>query len=154
MQCADDIRFRTPGWDEAVIEAFEKYDDKIVYVYGRDGIADERMATHGFMHRRWYEALGYFTWPAFSSDYGDLWNHTIARKLDRLHYIEEVYTEHLHPAVNKAELDATHRDRIDRDQGGVNEKIWQEAQDDLNEAVIVLGGLLQELSPTDRYRHE
>lgn len=148
MQCADDIRFRTYGWDELVIEAFEDYADHIVYVYGRDGIADQRMATHGFMHRRWYEALGYFTWPEFSSDYGDLWNHTIAERLDRLHYIEEVYTEHLHPAVDKGPMDQTHRERLQRDQGGVNEQIWAEAQPSLNQAVAVLAGLLQTPLPT------
>lgn len=143
MQCADDIRFRSEGWDHYVRKAFEGYPDKIAYVYGRDGIADERMATHGFMHRRWYEALGYFTWPEFSSDYGDLWNHTIAERLGRLHYIEEVYTEHLHPAVDKAPMDQTHRERVERDEGGVNHKIWEESQDDLTEAVVRLGSLLE-----------
>ncbi|MDZ7742993.1 MAG: hypothetical protein U5Q03_14975 [Bacteroidota bacterium] len=117
MQCADDIRFRTPGWDAMVRTAISQYDDRIVYVYGRDGINDEAMATHGFMHRRWYEALGYFTWPEFTSDYGDLWNHTIAEKLGRLHFIPELYTEHLHPAVGKAPVDETHRERIERERG-------------------------------------
>lgn len=144
MQCADDIRFRTENWDEVVREAFKDYADRIVYVYGRDGIADERMATHGFMHRRWYETLGYFTWPRFSSDYGDLWNHTIAKRLGRLHYIEELYTEHLHPAVDKAPMDETHRERVERDKGGANQKIWEGAQPFLDEAVKKLG---RELTP-------
>lgn len=143
MQCADDIRFRTQGWDSLVREAFDNYPDKIAYVYGRDGIADKRMATHGFMHRRWYEALGYFTWPEFTSDYGDLWNHTIAERLGRLHFIEELYTEHLHPAVGKAPIDETHRERMERDEGGVNEQIWQDAQPHLTEAVASLAELLQ-----------
>lgn len=140
MQCADDIRFRTVGWDERVRLAFEEYPDKIAYVYGRDGIADERMATHGFMHSRWYHTLGYFTWPYFSSDYGDLWNHTIAERLGRLHYIEEVYTEHLHPAVGKSPIDETHRERIERDKTDRNHEVWEKAQPSLDEAVRKLQG--------------
>lgn len=147
MQCADDIRFRTKGWDHYVREAWSQYPDGIFYLYGRDGIADERMATHGFMHRRWYEALGYFTWPHFSSDYGDLWNHTIAERLDRLHYIPELYTEHLHPAAGKGELDQTHLDRIERDKGGVNAAIWEQALPDLDAAVSVLAELLHPQLP-------
>lgn len=142
MQCADDIRFRTDGWDRAVIDAFDQYPDKIVYVYGRDGITDERMATHGFMHRRWYETLGYFTWPEFSSDYGDLWNHTIAERLGRLHYLPDVYTEHLHPSVGKAELDQTHLDRIDRDADDRNYERWEAAQPALDEAVAKLQAII------------
>lgn len=150
MQCADDIRFRSVGWDERVRLAFEEYPDKIVYVYGRDGIADQRMATHGFMHRRWYNTLGYFTWPHFSSDYGDLWNHTIAERLGRLHYIEEVYTEHLHPAVGKAPMDQTHRERMERDETDQNHQRWEQAQPDLDHAVSVLAGLIQGPSPKRR----
>lgn len=154
MQCADDIRFRTPGWDLMVRDAFDSCPDRIAYVYGRDGIADERMATHGFMHRRWYEALGYFTWPEFSSDYGDLWNHTIAERLGRLHYIPELYTEHLHPSAGKGEWDQTHQERMARDAVDKNEDRWQAAQPDLEQAVWKLSAVLdvplREQSPTDR----
>jgi hypothetical protein len=143
MQCADDIRFRTVGWDERVRLAFDESADKILYVYGRDGIADERMATHGFMHRRWYETLGYFTWPEFSSDYGDLWNYTIAERLGRLHYIPEVYTEHLHPAVGKAKMDLTHRERIERDKADDNAGRWEESQPYLDLAVEQLRGVIE-----------
>lgn len=143
MQCADDIRFRTPGWPKIVTSAFREHPDKIAYVYGRDGIADERMATHGFMHRRWYEALGYFTWPEFSSDYGDLWNHTIAEKLGRLHYIPELYTEHLHPSAGKGEWDQTHQERMERDSVDKNAARWEQAQPDLEKAVETLRKVMQ-----------
>lgn len=143
MQCADDIRFRTPGWDTLVIEAFDQYPDRIAYIYGRDGIADQRMATHGFMHRRWYETLGYFTWPHFTSDYGDLWNHTIAQRLDRLHYLPDLFTEHLHPSVGKGEWDLTHQERVERDKTDENWRRWDDAQPDLDEAVQKLFGQMK-----------
>ena len=38
MHCGDDIRFRTKGWDTKVLNKFKEYKDKIVLVYGDDGI--------------------------------------------------------------------------------------------------------------------
>lgn len=111
---ADDIRYRTPGWDQVVLEAFAEYPDRIVFVYGRDGYADGRLGTHGFISRRWYETLGYFTWPEFQADYADTWLHDLATRIDRLVYLPDVYTEHLHPIARKANWDQTHMERRDR----------------------------------------
>lgn len=114
MHCGDDIRFRSDGWDSAVRWAFEEYPDRIALVHGRDGIHDANMATHGFLHRRWVETVGYFVPPLFSSDYNDTWLTEVADMIGRRCYLPEVYTEHMHPAVGKGELDQTHRDRLQR----------------------------------------
>lgn len=142
MHCGDDIRFRTNCWDYMVEEQFDDSEDRLILVYGRDGIADERMATHSFLSREWVEAVGYFAYPSFSSDYTDLFFHTIAERLGRLHFIPELYTEHLHPAVGKAVYDQTHLDRLERDKTDRNVDRWEEAQPDLERAIAVLGGLL------------
>jgi hypothetical protein len=114
MHCADDIRFRTPAWDLHVNTAFDRQPDKVLFVYGRDGVHDQNLGTHGFLHRTWPETVGYFVPPYFSSDYNDLWLHQVAMRIGRLHYVPEIYTEHLHPAVNKGQLDQTHRERLER----------------------------------------
>jgi hypothetical protein len=114
MHCGDDIVFHTPGWDTLVKNAFDAVPDKIVLVYGRDGIQDEGLATHGFYSRRAVEALGYFVPPYFSSDYNDLWLTEIYREVGRLVYLPEMYTEHMHPVAGKAEYDQTHQDRLAR----------------------------------------
>ena len=36
MTAADDLVFRTPGWDSAVYTAFDSIEDKIALVYGND----------------------------------------------------------------------------------------------------------------------
>lgn len=110
----DDVIFRSEGWDKRVREAFRQVPDRIALVHGRDGIHDGGMATLGFLHRRWVETTGYFVPPYFSSDYNDTWNSQVADMLGRRVFLPEVYTEHMHPAVGKAELDQTHRERLTR----------------------------------------
>lgn len=116
MHCGDDIIFRSAGWDSEVIDAFERIPDKIVLVHGRDGYQDANLATHGFYHRRWTDAVGYLVPPYFSSDYNDLWWTEVADMISRRTYLHSVYTEHMHPVVNKGTWDQTHTERLARHQ--------------------------------------
>jgi hypothetical protein len=114
MQCGDDIIFRTPAWDATVYSVLARYPDKIVFVYGRDGLHAPDFGTHGFVHRRWYETLGYFTPPYFSSDYGDTWLNDLAKRVGRHVHVTEILTEHMHPVAGKADWDQTHQERLAR----------------------------------------
>lgn len=127
MQCGDDIVFRTPDWDKMVTEAIALYRDRIVFAYGRDGtpIHGDNFGSHGFVHRRWYETLGYFTPPWFSSDYGDTWLNDLAARIGRKHFIPGLLTDHLHPAVGKAEWDENHRQRLERHARDNVKALWE-----------------------------
>ena len=114
MQCADDIVFRTPGWDDQVCAAFAEYPDRIALVYGNDLIHGKALATHSFAHRRWTDATGYFTPPWFSCDFSDAWLYDVAKAIGRLHYLPDVITEHLHPVAGKSEWDLSHQERLAR----------------------------------------
>lgn len=118
MHCGDDIIFRTQNWDELIIKAFDKYLDGIVLVGGNDGSGpkyhDGNFFTHGFIHRNWYNTLGYMFPNLYSSDYNDTHLNEVAKNINRWHYIPELLTEHMHPAWNKGPLDQTHKDRIER----------------------------------------
>lgn len=114
MLAADDIVFRSTGWDAMVEEAFWRARNRIALVYGRDGHADERMATHPFVSRQWVDTVGWMTQPGFVSDYADKGLHDMAEELGVLRYLPDVVTEHMHYAFGKGELDQTHRDRLDR----------------------------------------
>jgi GT2 family glycosyltransferase len=122
---ADDIRFRTPGWDQIIRETFEQFPDRIACVYGRDGIHDEKLATHGFISRRWFETVGYFTWHEFPCDFADTWLHDVAQMVGRLIYQPEVLIEHLHPIANKAEWDQTHNERRARGKSSRVEALYR-----------------------------
>lgn len=120
MHCGDDIVFRTQGWDTLVCEHINKYPDKIVFVHGMDGIQNEKLGTHGFLHRNWVDAIGYFVPPYFSCDYNDTWLTDVSDMLGRRAYEPRIFTEHMHWAVGKQPKDSTysetqargHRDNV------------------------------------------
>ena len=108
----DDIIFRTPGWDKAVLEAFETYDDKIVFVYPASGNPNQKSGTHGFLHRNWVNTVEYFMPPFFSSDGCDGWINEVALVLNRIVFLPNVLIEHMHYTVGKAAMDTTYAERI------------------------------------------
>lgn len=114
MHCGDDIVFRTPGWDTIVRETFRRFPDRIVLVHGDDmSVNTDTLATHGFLHRRWVEAVGYFLPPLFSCDWNDVWLTEVADMIGRRVKVP-VITEHLHYYFDKRERDATDIEREER----------------------------------------
>lgn len=116
MHCGDDIVFRTEGWDDVVRAAFRQQADHILFVYGSDGNGESeknKFGTHGFIHRDWVNAVGYFVPPYFASDYNDTFLNDIAKQVNRHQYVD-ILTEHLHFSVGKAEIDTNTRERLAR----------------------------------------
>lgn len=115
MFAGDDITFNTKGWDKMVINTFESHPDKFIFVHGDDGHWGSKFGTHGFLHRKWVDTVGYLLPPYFVSDFGDTWINDMANMLGRGRrvYLNFV-TEHHHPAWGKAEIDQTHKERLER----------------------------------------
>jgi glycosyltransferase involved in cell wall biosynthesis len=113
MHAGDDIIFRTKSWDYHVVKAFSKFPDRLIFAHGDDGHWGKRFGTHGFIHKNWVDVVGYFVPPYFSSDYNDTWLNDVANRLGRRVYLP-IMTEHMHFLFGKAELDETHRERLDR----------------------------------------
>lgn len=126
MECCDSVLFHSPGWDELVEAEFAKVPDRILLVFGRDGIHDGRAATLPFLHRRWMEVLGRFMPPYFSCDYCDTWVWEVAKMLDRIVYVPEVFTQHRHPEAGTAPLDQTKIDGYARGERDNNGAIFQQ----------------------------
>ena len=113
MFAADDIVFGTPKWDVIVQQEFDKFEDKILFVYGEDGFQHGRIGTHGFIHRHWVELLGYVLPPKLASAYTDEWVTELADRAGRRCYMPNLVVEHMHPAVGKAPNDETYTKRIE-----------------------------------------
>jgi hypothetical protein len=113
MFCGDDVVFKTKNWDVLVRNAFRRIPDKIAFVHGDDGCYGSKFGTHGFVHRNWVEAVGYLLPPYFSSDYGDTWLNEVANSIHRRAFVPMI-TEHMHFLFGKAELDQTHKERMER----------------------------------------
>ena len=113
MYGADDIVFRTKGWDSFVRNSFNNIEDKICLVYANDGVQQsQEIARHGFIHRRWFNVTG-TAFPALRGMPIDLWCTEIARLLNRVVFLDKVVIEHIHfRQGKKAKLDQTYLDAI------------------------------------------
>lgn len=110
----DDIIFRTDNWDSIIWNEFTNQPDKILFVHGDDmGGNGINFGTHGFIHRKWMETVGYFVPPYFSSDYNDTWLNDVANALERRRFVN-IQTEHMHFVFNKGPKDQTHEERLAR----------------------------------------
>lgn len=115
MQCDDDVRFSSGHWDTIITEAINQWPDKLGVVWGMDGVhPPPNCATQLFVHKRWVEVLGYFTPPYFTSDYSDTWIYDLGCRIGRTKYLDNVYTEHMHPLAGKATWDTTYQERLTR----------------------------------------
>ena len=115
MHCGDDLTFNTPGWDQRVRDEFQKIPDRIGVVFADDLSTNfPDLATHGFLHRRWVETVGYFLPPLFSSDWNDVWISEVAKQIGRFVPMPDVVIEHHHYTFGKAERDRTHAEREER----------------------------------------
>jgi hypothetical protein len=113
MYAGDDLVFRTEGWDKLVSEEFSKWTDRLILVHGDDRAhGGTHCATHGILHRRWIETVGYFMPPEFGA-WGDNWITIMANDLKRNIYVPFI-NEHMHFTVGKAEYDDTYAEAVPR----------------------------------------
>lgn len=98
----DDHRFRTLHWDKIIAETLARPG----YAYGYDGFWHKgEIPTQIFISREIVKALGYFALPDCQHLYVDNAWREVAERLGVLHYKPELFIEHMHPAIGKAELD-------------------------------------------------
>ena len=125
MMCADDLRFRTTGWDDEVVKTFEQWPDRIGLVYADDGVHGPRLATHSFVSRQWIEAVGFYLPEQLTGDFVDNWLHGLAQSINRITYLPRVYIEHLHPVVGKAQMDDTYAYRLTGEGPRMAQDAWK-----------------------------
>lgn len=123
----DDLVFRSKGWDTLVRKHINSYPDKVVFVYGRDGIQDEKLGTHGFLHKNWIKATGGLFKTNFSCDFNDLWLHEVAGMAKRRIYDPNIFTEHMHWGAGKAPQDQTYQETITRGRRDNVQKIYDDS---------------------------
>lgn len=120
MMAADDLIFRTGGWDTLVEKAFQTLPDGIGLVHVNDGFQNERIATHPIITRQWYQTVTYLCPPYFTADYNDVWLHEVADAIGRRLYLPDVLVEHMHPDAGKSDFDIVYQEqRARRDNDNV-----------------------------------
>lgn len=93
----DDAWFETPNWAIKLAQVFEQYPDRIAFVYpsvaglkwaGGELTADH--CPHFCLHKNWVRTVGYFVPPHFWHWYCDTWVREIAKRIGRIHRVEDV----------------------------------------------------------------
>lgn len=103
---ADDVRFETPGWDEAIVE--EAYAHPVSLIFGEDTIQHGHIATHPFFTYRFIANLGGLYHGHYQHLFADTELTEIARMAGVLRYLPNVVTRHLHYTVGTAPSDPTY----------------------------------------------
>lgn len=107
MMCADDIVFKTKGWDTRVKETMPK--DLIGVVSCNELPIGHREHGHPFIGRRFIEEMGYICHPSLRHSCVDMWVREVAESIGRFYYLDDVITEHVHPKYGKGQLDDTYK---------------------------------------------
>lgn len=124
MQAADDIIFRTIGWDQIVENAFNECPDKVLLCHGDDlSPHGKTFATLPFVHRRWVETVGYFTGQGYSADFSDTHPNDVADMIGRKKLLP-IVIEHLHWIWGKSEKDQTYTENLERNIRDENSKLY------------------------------
>lgn len=116
MLAADDMVFSTPLWDGALVETYEKLDNKI-HVFSLLDSRGENSYPHPIMTREWIGAMGYFIVPIFLHWHQDLWTTQIAKHNSCFTHLPEYLL--IHDKCNdRGQPDATH--------SGIRQMQWRE----------------------------
>ena len=100
----DDHLQRTPGWADRFMAALTDMGTGVVYA--NDLLQGEAMCTQVAMTSDIPLTLGYFCPPGITHLCLDLAWKDWGQGIDRLAYLDDVVIEHMHPAAQKAPLDA------------------------------------------------
>lgn len=104
---ADDVLFKTEGWDDIVMTKMSRKDD---IIYGSDGVQNEKLPTHPFVGCAYPRSLGYFIYPALKHYYADNWFHHLGKSRNRITYVPEIKTTHRHHCNGSSKVDQTYTD--------------------------------------------
>jgi glycosyltransferase involved in cell wall biosynthesis len=140
MHAGDDIVFTTRDWDKMVVDAFEESGDKLLLVYGDDGIQGEKLATHGFVSRKHVEIFGRLFPPIFEANYNDTYLTYIYKEADRLKFLPGMKIEHKHFSKYPELMDGTYTRAIKKYDEA--KKRWEESKDQREHDAHVLRNMI------------
>jgi hypothetical protein len=106
MLASDDIVFSTPLWDQALLDHYNKLQNKI-HVYHLQDSRDPDGTPHPVFTREWVETLGYMVHPMFLHWIIDTWSVEIAKYCGAFTHMKDYLLEHIKPS-DHGNPDATH----------------------------------------------
>jgi len=107
MLGADDMIFATPGWERALLDHYNKLEEKI-HVYSLQDSRDKEGTPHIIVTREYIEAMGFFLPPIFLHWMIDTWTADIAKRNNIFTYMTDYLLVH-DKLSDKGQPDETHK---------------------------------------------
>ena len=105
----DDVIFRTPGWNKQINNAWDMIPDNILIAYCNNGMNREK-CEHFILHSDWIRITNNICPPYFRHFCVDAWVEDIAKRINRLVWLQHVIVEHMHFKYGKALIDETYKE--------------------------------------------
>jgi len=142
----DDMIFMTPNWDEKIINEFTGKNlpkDKIKLVHCYDGHRNrDEICVNAFVHRKYYEVLGYFTKEDFLINWSDQWMYQTFNAFNRVKWIKDIHIQHNHWIYGGRQRDKTADRMLSDSNDKKSDNLWYELVNDRINAVSKLSKYL------------
>jgi hypothetical protein len=142
----DDMIMRTQGFDTKIIQEFsgDKLPaDKIKMVHTWDGYQGEKLSVNAFVHRKYYEVMGYFCRSEFLINYSDNWMMQMFKAFNRKTYLPDVFIEHNHFVFGRRPIDDTAKRMLSDNHDRASDQMWAKLKPELHNDIKKLGEYLK-----------
>lgn len=140
----DDMVFQTPNWDMSIIKEFHYGvpKDNIKLVHCWDGYHGPNLCVNAFMHRKYYEVMGYFTKEDFLINWSDRWMYQTMAAFNRITYLPNVHIQHNHWVFGGRAKDKTAERMLSNDKDKISDNLWISLTEERKKDVLKLGKYL------------
>jgi len=142
----DDMIFKTPNWDIEILKEFQKGncpDDNIKLVHCYDGHRNyDEICINAFVHRKYYEVLGYLCREEFLINWSDRWMYQTFKPFNRVKYRNDIHIHHNHWVYKGREKDKTAERMLSSDKDKISDNFWTSLTPQRVEAVNKLSKYL------------
>lgn len=126
----DDMIFQTPGWDKMIKEEFNelncpKDNIKLVHCYDGHRTQDE-ISVNAFVHRKYYEVMGYFCREEFLINWSDQWMYQTFKAFNRVKYRPDIHIQHNHWVYGARKRDQVADRMLSDNHDRISDKLWHD----------------------------
>jgi hypothetical protein len=130
----DDMIFKTPNWDLEILSEFNEENcpkDNIKLVHCFDGHRTyDEICVNAFVHRKYYELLGYFCREEFLINWSDQWMYQTFKAFDRITYKPNVHIQHNHWVYGGRKKDKTADRMLSDNKDRISDQLWFDLTDE------------------------
>jgi len=142
----DDFMWKTLNWDVEILKEFNDKnlpDDKIKLVHTYDGHRNGDLSTNAFVHRKYYEVMGYFCRPEFLINYSDSWMYQMFGAFNRIKYRPDITIYHNHWIYKDRDIDTTAKRMLSNGNDKASDVMWAKLRPQHFEDIKKLGEYLK-----------